>query len=70
MSKTLRNLVKARVRRAHVENVIRSADDKAIPPSLAFTSGYKAPWPAAPDISRRVRRKLERQSLKRMGMAP
>ena len=70
MNKLLNALVKAQVRQAHNENVARSADNPTIKPSLAFTKGYKAPWPAASDIGRRVRRKLERKALKRMRLKP
>lgn len=67
MSKTLNALVRARVRKIHAENVAISAQgDPAIQPGLRFKSGYKAPMPAPNDIGRRMRRRLERQMMKKI----
>lgn len=66
MSKLFNALVREQVRQAHVENIARSADNPTIKHGMAFTKGFKAPWPAASDLGRRVRRKLERQMLKQL----
>lgn len=66
MSKTLNALVRARVRKIHAENVIASRDDPAIQPGLRFKSGFRDNGPPPNDIGRRMRRKLERQMMKKI----
>ena len=62
----MKKLLRKRTREIHAENIARSADNPIIKPGMVFHKGFKAPWPAASDLGRRVRRKLERTALKRM----
>lgn len=65
----LKQLVRDRVRAIHNKNVAISATDKTVDPALAMQFGFRAPLPGtAPDVDRRMRRKLERRMMKKLVM--
>lgn len=63
----MKKLLKQRTREIHNENVAIAANNPTIKPGLVFHKGFRAHYPAPCDVGRKVRRKLERQAMKRLG---
>lgn len=58
--------LRERIRAQHLAHIATSADRKDTESHLAFVCGWQRNLPAANDVSRRMRRKLERLALKKM----